>query len=167
MLDTDKHRRTDFTCGTESLDDFLHKYSGQNRKRNTAATWVIADSDYRVVSYATLSMTSIDKSACPSDLAKGAPSQVPALLVGRLATDKSMEGLGLGTQLVRFILATALDLNNTVACRAVIVNALNVDAYAWWQRFGFAPLDPENAASLDLYLLTSDIAKTLEQMTRS
>ncbi|MDV6278440.1 N-acetyltransferase [Rhodococcus erythropolis] len=146
------------------MDEWLYKYSGQNRRGNTAATWVIADRDYRVVSYATLSMTAIDRSACPTPLAKSAPAQIPALLVGRLATDESAGGLGLGTQMVLFVLATALDLNNTAAFRAVVVNALNVDAYEWWQRFGFVPLDPENDASMDLYLLTADIAATLKEM---
>jgi hypothetical protein len=32
-------------------------YSAQNRRGNTAATRVIADQDYRVAAYATLSMT--------------------------------------------------------------------------------------------------------------
>lgn len=163
----DKHHRTDFASKTESLNEWLRKYSGQNRRGNTAATWVIADHDYRVVAYATLSMTSVDKSDCPPALAKGTPRQVPALLVGRLATDERFEGMGLATQLVLHILTTALELNVTAACRAVIVNALDVDAYAWWQRFGFEPLDPADDASLDLYLLTADIAQTLERMASS
>ncbi|MGW4370639.1 GNAT family N-acetyltransferase [Nocardia takedensis] len=164
LLDPDKHRRTDFSCGDASFDEWLRRYSGQNRKGNTAATWVISDSEYRVVTYATLSMTAIDQSACPPPLAKRAPLQVPALLIGRLATDQSASGLGLGTRMVQHILATAVELNQKVALKAVVVNALNVEAYQWWQRFGFAPLDVGDDTSLDLYLLTKDIEKTLKDM---
>lgn len=163
LLDPDKHSRTDFRCGEASLDEWLHKYSRQNRRGNNAATWVIADHDYRVAAYATLSMTSIDRSACPTPLAKGAPAKVPALLIGRLATDEKKSGLGLGTQMVRHILATAVELNHTAACRALVVNALNVEAYGWWQRFGFIPLDEADPTNLDLYILTKDIEKTLEE----
>lgn len=44
-----------------------------------------------------------------------------------------------------------------------VVNALNVEAYGWWQRFGFIPLDEADPTNLDLYILTKDIEKTLEE----
>ena len=164
LLDPDIHRRDEFTSGDVSLDDWLRRYAGQNRRGNTAATWVIADDRYRVACYATLSMTSVDQSASPTPLAKGAPLQIPALLVGRLATDTSMTGLGLGTHMVKHILATAVELNVKAACRAVVVTALNPAAFSWWQRFGFDPFDAEDSTNLDLYLLTKDIAATLAKL---
>lgn len=164
LLDPDRHRRDEFTSGDLSLDDWLRRYAGQNRRGNTAAVWVIADAIYRVVCYATLSMTSVDRSASPTPLAKGAPLQVPALLIGRLATDTSVTGLGLDTHMVKHILATAAELNVKAACRAVVVTALNPAAVSWWQRFGFDPFDAEESTNLDLYLPTKDIATTLTRL---
>ncbi len=164
LLDPDRHRRDEFTSGDASPDDWLRRYAGQNRRGNTAAVWVIADATYRVVCYATLSMTSVDRSASPTPLAKGAPLQVPALLIGRLATDSSVTGLGLGTHMVKHILATAVELNVKAACRAVVVTALNAAAFSWWQRFGFDPFDPEDSTNLNLYLLSEDIAATLTRL---
>ncbi|MGO8770854.1 GNAT family N-acetyltransferase [Mycobacterium sp.] len=161
LLDPDKHQRDGFTSGELSLDEWLRRYARQNRRGNTAAVWVIADRGHRVACYATLSMTSVDRSACPTPLAKGAPKQVPALLVGRLATDTRVTGLGLGTQMVKHILATAAELNVKAACRAVVVTALKPAAFNWWQRFGFDPFDAEDPTNLDLYLLTKDIGATL------
>ena len=126
--------------------------------------WVIADATDRVACYATLSMTSADQSAGPTPLAKGAPAQRPALLVGRLATDTSVTGLGLGAQMVKHILATAVELNVKAAVRAVVVTALNPAAFRWWQRFGFDQFDAEDSTNLDLYLLTKDIAATLAKL---
>lgn len=97
-------------------------------------------------------------------LARGAPNQVPALLVGRLATDDAAAGLGLGTQMVKHILATAVELNVRAACRAVVVTALTPAAFAWWQRFGFVPFDLGDPANLDLYLLSKDIAATFDTL---
>jgi GNAT superfamily N-acetyltransferase len=162
LLDPDKHQRDEFTCGEPTLDEWLRRYAGQNRRGNTAAVWVIADASYTVVCYATLSMTSVDRAASPARLAKGAPVQVPALLIGRLATHMRVTGLGLGTQMVKHILATAAELNVKAACRAVVVTALSPAAFRWWQRFGFDPFDAEDSTNLDLYLLTKDIAATLE-----
>lgn len=164
LLDPDKHRRDEFTSGESSLDDWLRRYAGQNRRGNTAAVWVIADATYRVVCYATLSMTSVDRSASPTPLAKGAPLQVPALQIGRLATDTRVTGLGLGTHMVKHILATAAELNVKAACRAVVVTALNPAAFSWWQRFGFDPFDAEDSTNLNLYLLSKDIAATLTRL---
>jgi GNAT superfamily N-acetyltransferase len=163
-LDQDKHRRDEFDSGEASLDEWLRRYAGQNRRGNTAAVWVIADAGYRVACYATLSMTSVDRSTCPTPLAKGAPAQVPAVLIGRLATNQRDVGLGLGTQMVAHVLATAAELNVKVACRAVVVAALTPSAFAWWKRFGFTPFAPDDPTNLDLYLLTQDIAATLAQL---
>ena len=140
------------------MDDWLHRYAGQNRRNNTAATWVIADQDHRVAAYATLSMTAIDHTAAPARLRKAAPDPVPALLVGRLAVDEAFAGLGVGTAMVRHLLATAVEVNLSAACKAVVVTALHEQARAWWLQLGFAPFED---AGLELYLLTADIQKTL------
>lgn len=164
LLDPEKHRREMFTSGESSLDEWLHRYAGQNRRGNTAAVWVIADDGHRVVCYATLSMTSVDRAGSPAPLAKAAPIRVPALLVGRLATDTRVTGLGLGTQMVKHILATAAELNLKAACRAVVVTALNPTSFNWWQRFGFEPFDSDGSMNLDLYMLTRDISATLARL---
>lgn len=164
LLDLDKHHRGEFACGETPLDEWLRRYAGQNRRGNTAAVWVIADASQAVVCYATLSMTSVDRSASPNSLGKGAPRQIPALLIGRLATDTRVAGFGLGTEMVKHILATAAELNIKAACRAVVVTALNADAFRWWQRFGFEPFNADDAANMDLYLLTKDIAETVASL---
>jgi ribosomal protein S18 acetylase RimI-like enzyme len=109
-------------------------------------------------------MTGIDRSAAPPDLVKGAPNPVPALLLGRLAVDKHYANLGIGTALTAHVLATAVELNEKAACRAVVVTALNHNARTWWQRLGFHPFYPDDPAELDLYLLTSEIETTLRKL---
>jgi hypothetical protein len=161
VLDTAKHDRALFNCGNVELGEWLRRYAGQNRTKNHAAVWVIADEAYRIVCYASLSMTSVDKSAAPDRLGRGGPSQIPALLIGRLATDVSVAGFGVGSAMVHHILLTAVDLNRKAACRAVVVHALDDNAWRWWQRFGFIPFDPADPTNPALYLLTEDVEATL------
>ena len=163
-LDPKLHDRSAFDSGSPDLDEWLRRFSTQNRRRNTAATWVITDADSVVVAYVSLAMTSIDRGDAPSSVAKHAPDPVPALLIGRLAVNRSVAGLGIGTALVAHVLATALDLNDRAACRAVIVSALDESARSWWERLGFHPFDPEGPDDLDLYLLTSEIEATLRSL---
>lgn len=85
---------------------------------------------------------------------------MPALLIGRLAVDRSVRGLGLGTSLVAHVLANAVALNQRAACRAVVVTAIDTAARSWWERLGFHCFDPADLDSFDLYLMTSEIAAT-------
>ena len=161
LLHPRQHDRERLDSGEPVLDEWLRRYAGQNRRRDTAATWVIADAEHVVVAYASVAMTGIDRSAAPGALARGAPDPVPALLLGRLAVDRRHQGLGLGTALAAHVLATAVELNEKVACRAVVVTALHAAARSWWERLGFRPFDPHEPGRLDLYLLTSHIEATL------
>lgn len=161
LLDPARHDRGGFDSGEPVLDEWLRRYAGQNRRRDTAATWVIATPEDRVVAYASLAMTAIDRGAAPGEVAKQAPDPVPALLLGRLAVDKDFAGLGVGTALVAYVLATAVELNAKAACRAVVVSALNPHARSWWERLGFHPFHPDDPTETDLYLLTSEIEATL------
>jgi GNAT superfamily N-acetyltransferase len=164
VLESARHDRRRFDSGAPALDDWLRRYAGQNRRSNTAATWVITDPSGEVLAYASIAMTGIDRSAAPPALARRAPDPVPALLIGRLAVDRRVSGLGVGTALVAHVLSTAVELNTVAACRAVVVNALTPAARRWWERLGFASFDPADVDGLDLYLLTEDIEATLRSL---
>jgi GNAT superfamily N-acetyltransferase len=166
-LDARRHDRTAFDSGEPSLDEWLRRYAGQNRRRDTAATWVVADARDTVVAFASIAMTGIDRSAAPPLLARHTPDPIPALLLARLAVDRRHHGRGVGTTLVAHVLATAQELNAKAACRAVVVSALHARARRWWERLGFHPLDPGDEACPDLYLLTADIQETLRRCDRS
>jgi GNAT superfamily N-acetyltransferase len=160
-LDPARHDRSDFDSGESALDEWLRRYASQNRRRDTSATWVISTPDGRVVAYASLAMTAIDRAAAPRPVAKQAPNPIPALLLGRLAVDHRYAGLGIGTALVAHVLATALELNAKAACRAVVVTAISAQARAWWEHVGFHLVDADDPNGTDLYLLTAEIAATL------
>jgi hypothetical protein len=87
LLDPRRHDRERFESGEPVLDEWLRRHACQNRRRDTSATWVIADANDIVVAYASVAMTGIDRSAAPEVIAKRAPDPVPALLLGRLAVD--------------------------------------------------------------------------------
>lgn len=125
---------------------------------------MITNVDSVVVGYVSLSMTGIDRSSAPDAMAKQSPDPVPALLIGRLAVDRSVAGLGIGTALVMHVLSTAVALNEHAACRAVVVAAIDRPARAWWERLGFHPFDPTDPDGYDLYLLTAEIAATLDAL---
>jgi GNAT superfamily N-acetyltransferase len=161
LLDLARHERARFESGDPVLDEWLRRYAGQSRRRDTAATWVIVDAEDVVVAYASVAMTAIDRSAAPPAVARQAPDPVPALLLGRLAVDRRHTGIGIGTALVAHVLATAVELNAKAACRAVVVSSSNMEVRRWWERLGFHRFDPDDDQCLDLYLLTAELDATL------
>ena len=62
------------------------------------------------------------------------------------------------------VLATAVELNEKAACRAVVVTALNPTARTWWQRLGFHTFHQDDLTELDLYLVTAEIEATLRKI---
>ncbi|MGA8355457.1 MAG: hypothetical protein WB698_14955 [Solirubrobacteraceae bacterium] len=49
LLDPRRHDREQFDSGEPVLDEWLRRYAGQNRRRDTSATWVITDANDVVI----------------------------------------------------------------------------------------------------------------------
>ena len=61
------HDRAGFTCGSESLDDYLRMYAGQDVRRMANSVFVLIDSaePARVLGYYTLCATSLAQGDVP------------------------------------------------------------------------------------------------------
>jgi len=134
-----EHERSSFSSGAEELDRYLREQASQDLRRHMAAVFV-AHEARRVVGYYTLSATAIELSELPEDLARRLPRypQVPATLLGRLATDRSWQGQGLGERLL--IDAVFRSLASEIGSYAVVVDARDEAAARFYRRYGFMPL---------------------------
>ena len=86
--------------------------------------------------------------------------QIPALLLGRLAVDRTEQDRGIGAALLRHAMLLAVAASDRHAVRVLVGSALDASAREYYRRHGFEP-SPTN--DLDLMLLTKDIKATLEQ----
>ncbi len=134
------HDRAAFSCGVPALDRYLREQAGQDAKRRVAAPFVALDPNGRLIGFYTLSATSIQMAELPPELAKRLPRypRLPATLLGRLATDTSARGIGLG----RFLLVDAMfrTLRSEIASFAFVVDAKDEAAAAFYKREGLIPL---------------------------
>lgn len=89
---------------------------------------------------------------------RNAPSPVPAVLIGRLAVDRELQGSGLGRLLVRDAILSTLAAADRIGVRLLIVHALHDEAASFYAALGFkpSPTDP-----LHLYLLLRDARASL------
>ncbi|MGH3752612.1 MAG: GNAT family N-acetyltransferase [Pseudonocardiaceae bacterium] len=128
------------------------------RSANNAVTYVSV-LDGRVAGYYAIAVADVTSEAAPVPVAKGAPEQVPCLLLARLAVDQSMHGLGLGRGLLTDVLQRTVGRADAVGTRALLVHARD-DAAAQFSlaQAGFlaSPSDP-----LHLLLPVKDIVRSL------
>lgn len=135
------HERSSFQCGVESLDRYIKERASQDQRRDVARVFVATVGDSSsVVGYYSVSSASVGIDALPSDSRRGLPRypQVPCVLIGRLAVDRSQQGAGLGAQLLRDALNRILAWHTEIGAWAVLVDAIDEDAVAFYARFGFA-----------------------------
>jgi ribosomal protein S18 acetylase RimI-like enzyme len=135
-----EHDRRAFACGVEALDRYIKEQAGQDARRRVAAPFVLCEPDSNaVLGYYTLSALSIDVGAWPEEVARKLPRYpvVPATLLGRLAVDSRLRGLGMGEHLLMDALRRALEASREVASVAVVVDAKNDAALVFYRRFEF------------------------------
>lgn len=118
----------------------------------------------RVVGYYGLAPTAVVPDVMPRSIRTGQPpNPVPCLLLGQLATDRRSAAQGIGSGLLMHALDRCVMAASLVGGRALIVNAIDDEAAAFWQRRGFVPSKDD---PLVLLRTIADIAATLRQMGR-
>ncbi len=94
----------------------------------------------------------------PRALGRGGPLQIPAVLLARLALDRSLHGQGLGGALLAEALQRVVAATDTVAARFVVVDAVDERVTSFYEHHGFRRM-PE---TLRLVQKVSDIAAALK-----
>lgn len=140
--------RSLFQSGSAPLDRYLREQATQDMRRRVAACFV-ALQDVQIAGYYTLASASVLLNDLPATVAKKLPRYptVPAIRMGRLAVDQSFNGQGLGAALLADALHRSLE--SEIAAYALIVDAKDPSAAAFYQHHGFIPLPN---ASLQLFL---------------
>ena len=142
------HDRSSFACGSEALERYLQQQARQDAEKRVAAPFVLLEPPSRqVLGYYTLSASIIAADALPAELAKKLPRypQLPVTLLGRLAVDQSRKGKGLGEFLLLDALHRSLGAAAEIAAMAVVVDAKDAPAAAFYRHFGFMALQRQPA----------------------
>jgi ribosomal protein S18 acetylase RimI-like enzyme len=136
-----EHDRGSFRCGEEALDRYFQTQATQDIRRRVANCFVPVEvASGQVAAYYTIAATSIPLVDLPPEDAKRLPRYptLPAVRIGRLAVDKRFQGRGLGGSLL--VDATRRTLQSPPAVYALLVDAKNDEALAFYRRYLFQPL---------------------------
>lgn len=132
--------RSQFSCGNDALDRYFRNQAGQDQRRNISKCYVATHLEgSKIVGFYTLVSAGIDAGEIPDGLRRRLPlyEALPAVLIGRLAIDRGSQGKGLG----RAILYDAIDraLGSTAAVFAIVVDATDENAAAFYRHYQFQP----------------------------
>ena len=157
-----KHDRAAFSCGVAALDDWFHIRAGQDEKRNMARVFVAVDDQRRIVGFYSLSSFTLAISDLPREYAKRLPRYdlIPAALIGRLARDERDRGEGVGDLLLADAVRRAIGASRSLAVFAIVVEARNEEAAAFYRDFGFAPFP---SRPLRLFMPMSEAAEAVSR----
>jgi predicted GNAT family N-acyltransferase len=151
-LDPAVHDRQGFECGVPALDEYLHRLAEQHRRRGISSVYVLTESAQpeRILGYYTLSAAEVDGQRLAEAERKKLPRYpVPCFRMGRLACRKDQHGMGLGKILLGCAVDRCLKAREQVAAYALVVDAKDDVAKAFYVHFGFkSPQD----SPLTLYL---------------
>ena len=140
-LDKKKHDRAAFSCEQESLDRYLKEHATQEIKKRVAAVYVLTPDGKTIAGYYTLSQYAIETGELSPELVQQLHlpkyDKLPATLLGRLARSKQFKGHGLGELLLMGALQRALEHSRNIASVAVVVDAIDENARAFYRRYGF------------------------------
>jgi len=158
----DGHRLTSFDCGKPELDLWLRDSARHAEAHRTSRTFVWHEGDGVLVAYFSLAAHLIERETLSKKLSHGAPAQIPAVLLARLALDKTLHGRGLGGVLLADALAYAVTAGRHVGVRFVVVDvidAIDDQAAAFYQAHGFTSV-PGDAQRLvrKLSSIAADLA---------
>jgi len=142
-FDAERHDRAGFSCGVPELDDYLQRFATQHRRKGISTVFVLVDraAPSQVLGYYTLSAAEVDGERLSEAERKKLPRYpVPCFRMGRLACRSDQRGRGLGRLLLGCAVERCLKARTQVAAYALIVDAKDEAATAFYRHFGFVPL---------------------------
>ncbi|NEX23721.1 GNAT family N-acetyltransferase [Thiorhodococcus mannitoliphagus] len=147
------HRLDDFDSGEPSLDQWLKQRALRNEARGASRTYVVC-ADGQVVGYYCLATASISAEIAPGALRRNMPDPIPAMVLGRLAVERTWQGHGVGKALMRDAVLRTVQVSEMVGVKALLVQALSDAAVRFYEEHGFRPF-PANPRTL--FLLLSEV----------
>jgi GNAT superfamily N-acetyltransferase len=133
------HALDAFDCGEPSLNEWLKRRALANQSSGASRTFVVADETAKVLGYYALAAGGVSHDLATSGVRRNMPDPVPVLVLGRLAVDRSAQGVRLGSALLQDAVKRAAAVAENAGVRALLVHALQDRAKSFYEGYGFQP----------------------------
>jgi len=135
------HPRRRFNSGRLPVDQWLQTKAWQHQKKHLSATKLLLTVDDEIAGYYTLAIGQVEFSELPPEIAKSLPRRaLPVATLAWLGVDRRHQRLGIGRRLLAQALRDCYEAGNTFAFVAVLIDCLDDNAKAFYQRWDFRQL---------------------------
>ncbi|MGC4251643.1 MAG: GNAT family N-acetyltransferase [Sphingobium sp.] len=135
-----QHDRKSFDCGQAELNAFLAKYARQAHESGASKTFVAVDAadDRTLLGFYTLSPAQVDFALTPESArpAGGGRHPIGAFRLARLAVHLSMQGQGLGGELLIAAARRCIQVSTQVGGSMLLIDAKDQRAADWYKSYG-------------------------------
>ncbi len=137
------HDLNAFDSGNATLNDWLIKRALKNQQNGASRTFVTCSKN-QVIAYYALSTGSVERDIATGNFSRGMPEPIPVIVLGRLAVDKSYQGQGIGSALLKDAMLRTVSIADNVGVRGFLVHAISDDAKRFYLKYGFqeSPMEP-------------------------
>ena len=149
----DDHDLADFDSGTPQLDLWLRDHSRAARSQGTR-TYVLVDDNHKVLGYFAIAPHLLRRDDAPGKLGRGAPREIPSILLAKLALGQPLKGRGLGAELLVRALRTIVAVARIAGGKMIVVDAIDTNSAAFYRKHDFEPL-PNRPERLVMKLSTT------------
>lgn len=151
------HDLSAFDSGEPETDDWLRVNGLRTQRQGSARTRVLTrPDDPLVLGFYAVAPHDTHRQDLPGSAAGGL-TVVPGYLIAQLAVDRSLQGQGLGAELMLDALETVVHAASTAGGRLVVVDAVHERAVGFYERYGFIRI----GQTLRLYMKVSRIESSL------
>lgn len=164
QLDKRIHDRERFVSSNEMLNEYLKKYSSQDRKNNLTATYVAVKENSelpkRIYGYFSINSFSLTYQT-GSNLQMEPYGYLPAILIGRLAIAKNQDYLR-GYQLLWGAINYCVQVGSKIGVSIIVVDPIDDKAKRFYlnQGFQFTSINSDR-----MYLSIQEIKAVLAQLS--
>jgi GNAT superfamily N-acetyltransferase len=132
------HPRAGFGSGHHAVDAWLAKQALQSQDKHLSVTRVLVGPEAAIAGFYTIATGQVDFGDLPPELAKHLPRRaLPVAVLAWLGVDRTLQGKGLGARLLAQALADCHAAGRTFAFVAVVLDCVDADAKAFYQRWDF------------------------------
>jgi GNAT superfamily N-acetyltransferase len=133
----DDHDLEPFDCGNDELSEWLKRYARHATGQGTRTYVLLDERTGRVVGYFAIAPHMVEREQMPRRIGRGAPRQIPAILLAKLALDRDAQGRGLGSDLLVRALEMIVEVAQVAGGKLVVVDAIDEAASRFYEHHDF------------------------------